>query len=162
MRKKTKLEQVMKITMPRGRIVQEWQNPVAIDQRREFFEDHVDKDIVVTYKVVTDLKSKAQMGFYRGAILPAICKATGDMDSSRVHDALKEMFMTNIESIFGLDVHRTPSLSDLGKPEMSEFIENCLNFLSDAGGHIDEQKFDEYESVMLGDIEGQTKMFTEA
>ncbi len=161
MRKKSKIEQIATIIKKAGRVVLQWHNPIANDQRMEFFNDNVDRKVVITYKIITDVKSKAQMGFYRGAILPAICNATGDMDSDRVHDALKEMFITNVESVFGLDVHRTISLSKLGKPEMSEFINNCLNFLSDAGGHIDEQKFDEYESLMLGDIEGQTKTITE-
>ena len=158
MRKKTKLEQVMRIEKPRGRITQIWHNPVAIEQRRDFFEENVDKDIVVTYKVVGDAKSIAQLGFYYGAIRPAICKATGDMDKDRIHYFLKDMFIAQTESILGRDTKIIPSLADISRPDMSEFIENCLQFLSDAGGFIDEQKFDEYESVMLGNVEGQIKV----
>ena len=138
----------MRIEKPRGRITQVWQNPVASDQRKEFFEDNVDKDIVVTYEVVHEIHTKAQRGFYRGAVLPAISKATGETDTDRIHKYLKNEYLLEKDIIFGKKVEGAPTLSEISRIKFSHYIDDCINFLADNGGSIDPQIVDEYESIM--------------
>lgn len=134
----------------------------AIAKIEEFYALNVGKTIIQKYEVVRDVKSYEQLRFYFGVVVPAMCEATGNKDRLTMDEQLRYQFLREIKQGPMGEYVRVPSLSidanQVDRVMMSGYINDCLELLAECGGSIDKSEIDQYESVMLDDIEGQGKL----
>jgi len=156
---KNKIEFYGKITGEK----REYKDPEYRQKVIEFFGNHDGKEFSVTYKIINDIKSYAQLKFFYGVVVPAFVQATGETNREMIARYLKGKYLGRIEEIMGETIPYVPSLAmdknEIDKLEMANFISNCLNELYDVGGSIDQHEIDKLHSVMQDDIEGQQELF---
>lgn len=109
-----------------------------------FFLYHRGKDFLATIEIVKDLKSVQQMRFYRGVLIPALSNATGDKDYDRMHYYCKSIFLKEHASVNGEYITIIPSLANIDKVVMHDFIEAVLELIADCQGRVDVQSVTEY------------------
>lgn len=111
--------------------------------------------VLMTLKEDSD-KSSAAMRYYRGVIIPMVAipyfKKCGDVaiNNSTAHLRLKYIvgFTEEVVNVRTGEVQELPrSLSDANKDELSEFIEDVIHFLEDAGEFV--PRPDEYYENQL-------------
>jgi hypothetical protein len=119
------------------------------EKYKNFLDLHDESDILIAITSVRDGKTLAQLRFYWGAVLPAICKAIGYSDRYEVHDYLKNLYLSEIKELTIKDNENhyvsVPSLSDLPKNQMRDYIERCIEFMVDNGGELNHDMVDAFE-----------------
>lgn len=149
-----------------GKIIgdsREYKDPEYKQKVIDFFSQHDGKDFKVTYKIINDVKSYAQLNFYFGVLIPAFVKATGETNRDMIDKYLRGKYLLQLNEVFGEIVPSVPSLgidkNKIDRPAMANFISQCLTELWDVGGSINQQEIDKLHSVMADDIPGQQLLF---
>jgi len=119
------------------------------------------KRIELTIKEVHETPSSDQHAYYRGAVIETglTAECFGGWSGDELHKFFVDLFLGIIKhvevkhkdgSLHITDRRDVPSLSDLSKKEMAEYVEKCIMFLAQEGIVVhtpDQYKLNKYKTI---------------
>lgn len=101
-----------------------------------YLDYHEGQDVECIIQKPKDPKTMNQLAYFHGVVAKIASEASG-YDMEEVKGLLKGYFLTKyIKAPDGQEVPFVPSLADMKKPDMSNFIEDCIRLIAEHWGAV--------------------------